>query len=549
MSGKFTPRGESDLRSILRSDTIKSIKNSSHDLTLSQNYVSEWINTFGDDFRITIQFIVPIALPPNRKVGHCRATLDRILERILIISDGYIERDVRGGWTDGDYLFTEKSILIEASIRLDLWAEIPEIMRRVVDDIQRDLRQKCVYVTIDNVPFGDPIDLVGADWSKYPNFEEFGDVDRDCLERKTGGSSVTEDSMSPLDLTQLKIANQTVNSNSVSSNIAGGNVYNYNFGSGQDISQIQQLIAALELNVEKPDENITAVVDAQEFRARLEENNVKVDPHQDLRLASKLVSSGDLDQAEGIYKKVMRKFTLVDDMLGIAKTNYHIGYLEMTRGEHKTAAIYHEKAFQTFSVGGHNRFAKATETQLGNCFYYNYEDERALEIFLKSRDFELEMGNPTNVFTSQYMIAQYSMINGDFEKGRKQLSGCLRVFQQGNSDWHLEMQLLTHKALAWVEYFQGNLSNSILEFERLFEISHSPRFESCMHAALGRLYIESGDYEKAEKHHRKCIQIRLLQGSRLGEWYERHRFTSPNSKWNYPPSDLSEERYDLMWPR
>ena len=104
MSVKFAPGGESDLRSILRSDILTSIKDPSYELNNSQNYVSEWINTFGDDFRVTVQFIVPIALPPNRKEGHCRATLDRVIERFLKISDGYIERDVRGGWTDGNFL-------------------------------------------------------------------------------------------------------------------------------------------------------------------------------------------------------------------------------------------------------------------------------------------------------------------------------------------------------------------------------------------------------------------------------------------------------------
>ena len=114
MSVKFAPVGESDLRSLLRSDIINSIKNPSHELSESQNYVSEWVNTFGDDFRVTVQFIAPIALPPNRKQGHCRSTLDRVIERFLKISDGYTERDVRGGWTDGSFLFAEKSIMIKS---------------------------------------------------------------------------------------------------------------------------------------------------------------------------------------------------------------------------------------------------------------------------------------------------------------------------------------------------------------------------------------------------------------------------------------------------
>jgi len=39
MSVKFAPVGESDLRSLLRSDIIQSIKDPSHELITSQNYV------------------------------------------------------------------------------------------------------------------------------------------------------------------------------------------------------------------------------------------------------------------------------------------------------------------------------------------------------------------------------------------------------------------------------------------------------------------------------------------------------------------------------
>ena len=136
MGSKFVARGEADLRSILRMDIYSKIRDSNYDLSTTQNYVSDWVSTYGDGFRITIQFIVPIALPPGRKVGHCKATIDKVIERLFVISEGYTSRSVDGGWTDGKFLFTEKSILVEAGIRLDLWAEVPEIMSCVIDDIQ-----------------------------------------------------------------------------------------------------------------------------------------------------------------------------------------------------------------------------------------------------------------------------------------------------------------------------------------------------------------------------------------------------------------------------
>lgn len=549
MNVKFAPVGESDLRSILRLDILHSIKDPSHELSNSQNYVSEWVNTFGDNFRITVQFVVPIALPPNRKEGHCRATLDRVIERFLKISDGYTERDVRGGWTDGNFLFVEKSIMIEVSVRLDLWAEIPPIMRQVIDDIQRDLRQKCVFVTIDNIPFGEPIDLLQADWSKYPSFEEFGEVDPDCLERRTEGENVGDREITPLDLTTLKIENQVVKSNSISSNVAGGNVYNYNFSSGHNLSDIQQLIASLELNVEKQDDPVS-LQEAKKYKEELEQKNVDIDPFQELRFAYKLVKSGDYDQAEGIYKKLLRTFVIDGNQYGIAQVNYANGFLEMYKGYHKKAAEFHNKAHEIFIKEGYEVSANAVEHQLGNCMYYNYDDVNALAVFKQHQEFKLEMGQPTDVFTAQFMIGVYSVIRGNYVKGRRQLNGCLKVFQAQDSEWHITMQHLTKKNIAWIEYFKGNIEACIDVFEKMVNIpSISPRFKSCIHAGLGRIYIEIGEYEKAEHNHRECVKIRLLQGARLGDWYEIHQFTDPNANWNYPPEDLSEDRYDMMWPK
>lgn len=549
MSVKFAPVGESDLRSILRLDILHSIKDPSHELDNSQNYVSEWVNTFGDNFRVTVQFIVPIALPPNRKEGHCRATLDRVIERFLKISDGYTERDVRGGWTDGNFLFVEKSIMIEVSVRLDLWAEIPPIMRQVIDDIQRDLRQKCVFVTVDNIPFGDPIDLLQADWSKYPSFEEFGEVDPDCLERRTEGENVGDREITPLDLTMLKIENQVVKSNSISSNVAGGNVYNYNFSSGHNLSDIQQLIASLELNVERQDD-VVSLQDAKIYKEKLEQQDVKIDPFQELKFSSKLVRSGEYDQAEGIYKKLMRTFVIDGNQLGIARVNYENGYLQMCKGYHMKAAELHHKAYEIFIKEGREEWSDAAQHQLGNCMFYNYDDVKALAFFKQHLEFKLEIGHSTDVFTAQYMIGEYSVIGGNYAKGRRQLNGCLKVFQAHNSEWHIKMQNMTMKSLAWIDYFEGNVEACIDVFERMIDIpSISPRFKSCMHAGLGRIYIETGEYAKAEQNHRECVRIRLLQGARIGDWYEKHQLTDPNADWNYPPEDLSEDRYDMMWPK
>lgn len=555
MGGKFAVRGEADLRSILRMDIYSKIQDSNYDLSRSQKYVSDWVSTYGDDFRITIQFIIPIALPPSRKVGHCKATIDKVIERLLVISEGYTSRSVDGGWTDGKFLFTEKSILVEAGVRLDLWAEVPEIMARVIDDIQRDLRQKCVYFTVDNIPFGDPIDLLGVSWDRYPDFDQFGEPDPDCLDFFKSNVLDSNDQIDALDITELKISNQTINPNSVvtggsSSSTASGNVYNYHFGSNQNFSEIQRLIANYEFNVEQPDANLSSVKATQDIKMQLSQQGVEIDPYQELKHGSKLVSTGNLDQAEGIYKQVLRRLELSQDLYGKGLAYRQLGYLEMTRGNHNLGMQYHIQSHDIFTnLEDHSR-ADGVAHQIANCLYYEGADKEAMEYFSKCLIYRIDNGEIEYVYGVQYMLAVYSLINGNIEKGIEQLNGCISVFERelNSSDDCEKMIRLCKKNFAWIDYIKGNHEKAISKFEHLLDIEGTPRFLSCIHAALGRIFLEIGKIEEAESHHRECVRIRMISGARLGEWYERHNLTNPNKDWKYPPPDVSYERYDLMCP-
>ena len=58
---------ENDLRSHIRFDIINNIIDKNHDTTQTRKYVEDWVQAFGDKFKINVQFVVPINLPPNRK--------------------------------------------------------------------------------------------------------------------------------------------------------------------------------------------------------------------------------------------------------------------------------------------------------------------------------------------------------------------------------------------------------------------------------------------------------------------------------------------------
>ena len=182
--------------------------------------------------------------------------------------------------------------------------------------------------------------------------------------------------------------------------------------------------------------------------------------------------------------------------------------------------------------------------------YYEGADREALEYFSKCLTYRIDKGEIQYIYSVQYMLAVYSLINGNIEKGIVQLNGCISVFERelNSSDDCAKMIRLCKKTFAWIDYINGNHEKAISKFEHLLEIESTPRFLSCIHAALGRIFLEIGKIEEAESHHRECVRIRMISGARLGEWYERHNLTNPNIDWTYPPSDVSYERYDLMCP-
>ena len=543
---------ENDLRSHIRFDIINSIIDQNHDTTQTRKYVEDWVQAFGDKFRINVQFVVPINLPPNRKAGFCKAIIEKIIERMRPTAGGYNQTTSTGGWFDGKTLYREKSITVNADIDIGLWEEIPGFMRLVIDDIQRDLKQKCVYVRIDNVVYGDPIDLLKIPWDEYPSIEEFGSVDPDCLDYQI---QPTEKEIQPLNLIDLKTSFQVVkqgrittrSSSNISANEVTVNIHNY--ADKANITKAQEDIAKLQHYTESPridDENVQHMMEAKDS---LEQNYVSIDPKQELKVANKLVKSGRLDEAEGIYKRLERKFKLDNDEIHLAKNWYQYGYLEMTRGNMEKCYDFHSNAARIFQEHDENELLNWTLHQIGNALYYLNRDKEAVDTFELCLKHRINSGSSEDeIYTVQYMIAVYSTINGDYDKSRLQLNGCYKIFSKSDSEWHKKMQRLCKKNFAWLEYLSGNKKGAINMFEELLIIESTTRFKSCIHAALGRIYLEMKQPNKAEKHHRQCVENRILSGSKIGQWYENHGYTNPNKVWNYPPEDVSTDRYDLMCP-
>ena len=572
MVRKLHPSGESDLRSYIRRYIYHSITEEDFNDTDTENLVKRWIEHSGQDDRLMLDIIIPISLPPGKDEGHCCRTIENVIERLAMIGNGETLTATHGGWREFGLHFTDPSFSLNKSIKLSDFKEIPDALKDVIRMIQLDLKQRSVYYVLDNQAYGEPVNLLRVDPSFYPHKDAFGAVDPMCDKFQTRPSSDVQPD--PMDLNIMLKENTMVdeNSGSITQIKIMGDVRNFNFPPGQnitreDISKITEFGRGLDTtavenstfsqsqavdpldSIENYNKGGASQIKTVENLDYLERRNIKLDPDDQLKHVSQLVLEGEYSIAEGYYNKMKIEFEYQDNKIALGKTYYGIGYLHMTRADFHKAEEFLRSAIELLSIHGEFEDTMSCYHQLANTLYYNYKDDEALHLYKTVRHEAFDKGHAQLAYVAHYMVGNYDMINGDFESGYTKLVACKKVF---DTVFGVNPRLpsMIMKSLAWYQYLKGNKLDSIQEFEEIIGRTPSSRMRSCIHAALGRIYLELNKVDKALYHHKECIKIRKRSGSRLGSWYENNGFTDPNSNWNYPPSpfELSNGRYDLMWP-
>ena len=132
--------------------------------------------------KFSIGLIVPISLPPNSQPGHCFDVIQEIERQFNDLGGGSTNFDTRGAWVDdNETLVRDKSIMITTEMLLKDWHIAIDVLRFLIrNEIQLKLKQKCVFLYVDNQTFGDAINLLGETVNDFPNQDVFGDVDPKC---------------------------------------------------------------------------------------------------------------------------------------------------------------------------------------------------------------------------------------------------------------------------------------------------------------------------------------------------------------------------------
>ena len=180
----------SDLKDAIRYAIFEKITSPDSEIVDTVLYIRRAIkerNHIVPDFesreKFSIGLIVPISLPPNSQPGHCFDVVQEIERHFNQLGGGSTNFDTRGAWFDDDNetLVRDKSIMITTEMLLKDWHIAIDVLRFLIrNEIQLKLKQKCVFLYVDNQTFGDAINLLGETVNYFPNQDVFGDVDPKC---------------------------------------------------------------------------------------------------------------------------------------------------------------------------------------------------------------------------------------------------------------------------------------------------------------------------------------------------------------------------------
>ena len=243
--------------------------------------------------KFSIGLIVPISLPPNSQPGHCFDVVQEIERHFNQLGGGSTNFDTRGAWFDDDNetLVRDKSIMITTEMLLKDWHIAIDVLRFLIrNEIQLKLKQKCVFLYVDNQTFGDAINLLGEAVNDFPNQDVFGDVDPKCKEYLQQNDSANESTS----INQMATGSGNVQiSTSDGANI---NIYSRPEHDGLTIDQLwQRTRDEMQRNVEEKVRIKNDMEDSMnQLRAENKQYQEQIETLQDEldELSAKLIDSG-----------------------------------------------------------------------------------------------------------------------------------------------------------------------------------------------------------------------------------------------------------------
>jgi hypothetical protein len=282
------------------------------------------------------------------------------------LAGGQTTLNASGGWFDENHAeIRDKSRIVVTHLPITKWTEAKTMLISAINIIQIMGKQKCVFLTVNQLSWGPPINLLNSGITDtFPeepgpvdqHLEQMPDTERRPLEPALGSTNIT--------IHQTAIGNHNTQ-------IAGDYIHNppgltkEDLDSSLDldkrVANLEVKLAALSLpdptttgmkEVEVTPEQEAKIHEILEEREELDEMGATLDPWAKITLGNMYFHLTEFDTAITYYQMAKLEFQINGDGVGIAISLGNLGAIAQTRGElDESERLYRESIVIKKEVG------------------------------------------------------------------------------------------------------------------------------------------------------------------------------------------------------
>ena len=147
---------------------------------------------------IEFSMVIPIQLPPGTKAGFVKSFVNEAEKNLAKVGGGVTTISSEGGWFDESGIFVkDTSRTLSTHFNALDWRPMGNVIRDLVLDVQKQLKQRCVWILIDRVAYEEPINFLTPEQLRaLPAESEFQGVDPEFDTSRNDEQVITQTNIS-----------------------------------------------------------------------------------------------------------------------------------------------------------------------------------------------------------------------------------------------------------------------------------------------------------------------------------------------------------------
>ncbi len=274
-------------------------------------------------------------------------------------------------------------------------------------------------------------------------------------------------------------------------------------------SKMILLHADILIDMEKTDESIQQLDDAQEIAANIKDDTTRTNILGDVRKfrAKVYYSTNQWEKAEMVFREAERLYAKTGNLEGLAAISNNIGVIAMLQGEWDKTLEFYEKSLhqeqQRFNLNG----ISVCYNNLGALLEEKGDDRQSLDYLYKALHIQKMLSDRYNITNIYNNIGVTYMDNAEYDLADEAFNKSLETALTFNLTRNIISALNNLGAL----YFKsGNWAHAIEYFENAIERSKENSFLDGLcrsYNNIGTVYEKRGEYTMAYDLYFKGLEI------------------------------------------